>query len=460
MNYDPFYTPIINRVRPLRPLNFIDLEFQKIELPYQVDFEEDTDEREIYINLEYIDFVNTTISSSQFRETRFKNLRFWGRSYFHDSNFGRCKFFSTDIVAWFNNIYSLCDFNDCDMDFNSYNHDKKNLFSDCYFKNCKIYVSDFTEFENCKFENCKLNRVNINNTQTQNELIFINCEIDQLEFSQKELVGLHFINCKIIKRFVYIQDKTISKCSFIGIDLNIKNCQGEFINFKHSSLNIEESNFLDCNFSNSKMKNGINSILNKGIFYNAEIGELVNCKLNDSIFFRADLTKARIINCDIINTNFTDIILNSNISANSFIDNLFFIQISTNIIGFQKITYCPEINRVFLKFETEHYIPGLEKSKTLNSFFRKYSNDFFYENGESSGQIYTLSIPLEELSFLVQKFYIEEEILKDSTVAFKIAIRKAYRLDDYKITDIPNGHFKVIGKKLMDAISFLNTIND
>lgn len=284
MNYDPFYTQIINRVRPLRPLNFIDLEFQKIELPYQIDFEEDTDEREIYINLEYIDFVNTTISNSQFRETRFKNLRFWGRSYFHDSNFGRCKFFSTDIVAWFNNIYSLCDFNDCDMDFNSYNHDKKNLFSNCYFKNCKIYVSDFTEFENCKFENCKLNRVNINNTQTQNELIFINCEIDWLEFTQQELVDLHFINCKIIKRFVYIQNKTISKCSFIGIDLNIKNCQGMGINFKNSTLNIKESNFTDCNFSNSKMENGINSLLTKGTFYNAKIGKLANCKLNDSSF--------------------------------------------------------------------------------------------------------------------------------------------------------------------------------
>jgi uncharacterized protein YjbI with pentapeptide repeats len=460
MNYNPFYTQLINRVSPLRPLNFTDLNLKKIELPYQVDIDEDTDEREVYINLEYIDFVNTTISSSEFRETRFKNLRFWGKSYFHDSHFGRCKFFSTDIVGWFNNIYSHCDFNDCDMDFNSYNHEKRNLFSDCYFKNCKLYVSDFTEFENCKFENCKLNKVNKKNTQTQNELNFINCEIDQLEFNQKELIDLHFINCKIIQRFVYLQNKTISKCSFIGIDLNIKYCQGELINFNHSTLKIEESSFLVCNFSNSKMQNGINSILTKGTFYNAEIGELVNCKLNDSIFFRADLTRARIINCDIINTDFTDIILNSNISANSFIDNLFFIQISTNIIGFQKITYCPEINRVFMKFETEHYIARLEKSKILNSFFRKYSNDFFNENGESSAQIYTLSIPLEELSFLVQNFYIDEEILKDSTVAIKILMRKTYRLDDYKISDIPNGHFKVIGKKLMNVISFLNSIND
>lgn len=454
MNSKLFYTILLDRISPLRPLNFTDLEFRNIELPCQVDFDEDADEGEVFINLEYIDFVNTTISSSEFRETKFKNLRFWGRSYFHDSQFGRCKFFSTDIVGWFNNIYNHCDFNNCDMDFYSYNHDKRNIFSDCYFKNCKLYVSDFTEFENCKFENCKLNKVNKKNTQTQNELNFINCEIDQLEFNQKDLVDLHFINCKIINRFVYLQNKTISKCSFIGIDLNIKNCQGELINFNHSSLNIEESNFLDCNYSNSKMKNGTNSILIKGIFYNAVIGELVNCKLNDSIFFRADLTKARIINCDIINTDFTDINLNSNIFS-SLDDNLFFIQLSTNIIGFQKITYCPEINKVFLKFETEHYLAGLQKSNTLNCFFRKFNIEIFNNNEESNAEIYTLTISLDEFSFLVQNFYINEELLNDSTIALKLALRKTYRLDDYKIADIPKGHFIKTGKKIMEAISFL-----
>ena len=71
-----------------------------------------------------------------------------------------------------------------------------------------------------------------------------------------------------------------------------------------------------------------------------------------------------------------------------------------------------------------------------------------------------LSFLKEELLILVQKFYLNEEVLNDHNVAFKIAIRKQYRLDNYKIADIPDDYFKVIGENLMNVITFLNSIND
>lgn len=462
MDRETFYSDLLTweekNIKQLRPFQFLDLEIKDIELPYVIDYD-----TQFIFRLQYIDFINSTISNSKFSRITFEKLDFFGRSFLEESQFEYCKFENTDIIAWSNNTYSECEFNNCkiDLTFSFKSNNKINSFKNCSFKNCQIQIADLNHFDNCSFENTSLNRLIINNNPSQNEYKFINCKIAAIEFTQDVISGFHFIKCVIQNHTVYIWNKTLNNCTFNGINLSINNCKGENINFNDSFLSISGSQLPNCSFRGAKVNAG-HSTLESGIFYNSKIGDISNCVLDNSSFLMANLTKAKINECKLNNVDFTDILLDSNIDSKSYIDNIFFAQISTNILGFNKLTYCPILNKIYLKFETSYIPKELDELKAVNFTIRKYEIDFFREQPfESSSRAETLTLITspEDLVLIINSLFINREITEDSLIALKIGFRGVGSLGD-KIVEIPQNHFKLVGEKLVKAISFLTTFKD
>jgi uncharacterized protein YjbI with pentapeptide repeats len=461
MDKETFYSELIrleeNNKNQIRPFQILDVEIKDIELPYEIEYE-----TQLLWKLQYINFINSTISSSKFSGITFEKIEFFGRSFLEESQFINCKFENTNIVAWFNNTYSECEFNNCEIDLSSYKSNNKiNSFKNCSFKRCKICINDLNEFSNCIFEDSFLNKLIINNKSSENEFKFVKCEIDALDFVQEDIIGFHFTNCLIKNKFVAIFNKTIDKCTFNGLYLSIHNCKGKSLNFDKSILSISKSDLIDCSFRGSKVSAN-DSNLESGNFYNSDVGILSKCVLENSTFLMSNLKKAKINECDLNNVDFTDILLESNINGQSYIDNLLFIQISTNIIGFNKLTYCPKLKKLFLKFETDYIPKEAHELDSLNYAFRKYEIDFFREyplDNSSSAQTLTLTTTPEDFILLINTFFINGDISQDPLVALKIALRGSGGLD-YKLVEIPNNHFKKIGKELINSILFLRTFSD
>jgi uncharacterized protein YjbI with pentapeptide repeats len=463
MNKEKFYSELLtweeNNKSQIRPIEFLNKEIKDIELPHVID-----DETQLIWKLEYVYFINSTISNSKFTEITFSKIDFFGWSYIEESQFEMCKFEKTNIIAWFNNVYIECKFNNCKIDLWSFNaKKKKNVFINCNFKNCKFLIDSLDEFDNCIFEDSSLGNFTINKNSNENEFKFINCKIGEVNFTQDVINGFHFIDCIINDKnyFVNIQNKTLIKCTFNGINLSFNNCQGDEINFNHSSIKIYSSVFPRCSFSWANI-NSTNSNLESGIFYNSKIGELSNCNLENSSFLMANFAEAKLNDNILDNVDFADIHLDSKINSKSHIDNIFFIQISTNILGYNKLTYCPTLNKLYLKFETSNIPKELGELDSSNFKIRKYETDFFREQDLASStrsQILSLMTSPENFVLIINSFFINNEITKDPLIALKIIARKPKSFGD-NIVEIPQNHFKSIGENLLNALSYLTTFKD
>ncbi len=152
--------------------------------------------------------------------------------------------------------------------------DKRQFDDTEYFKEIVFEKIDFTKLliNNKEFYKCSFIKCNFEN------LLFSNSDFENCVFQECDLSLLRFNNTKL-------SDVDFKYCKLIGVDWT----------FASKPLKI---NFESC-------------LLNNSNFYALTLGLIIveDCSLQGVDFTKANLNKAKIVKCDLLNATFSDTIL-------------------------------------------------------------------------------------------------------------------------------------------------------
>ncbi len=119
--------------------------------------------------------------------------------------------------------------------------EKYSEFEDCEFINCNLAERELSglHFIDCKFCNVDLSMVKVNNALLRN-VLFTDCKMQGIVFSDcsETLLSFNFINC------------ILNFCSFNGLiihETKFDRCKLEEVDFVNSELN--DSEFIECDLN-------------------------------------------------------------------------------------------------------------------------------------------------------------------------------------------------------------------
>lgn len=121
------------------------------------------------------------------------------------------------------------------------------------------------EYENCSFRNCNFSRVNLSGINFS-ECEFEDCDLSNAEirdtgfkdvkFKNCKLMGLAFNNCNEFLLYFYFERCLLNFSSFFGLKIprtHFVNCQLQQVDFSEAILT--ESSFSNCELSQSVFQN-------------------------------------------------------------------------------------------------------------------------------------------------------------------------------------------------------------
>lgn len=453
------------------PIIFSDFELKSINFP------EDTTPD--HLSFSDIVFKNFAIQSCSFSNTIFSKVVFQACNLsfnvFNSCSFSDIRWIEGTANKFENSKFSNTYFG---LDFLKSNLNKE-FFSNCIFKNCSFNGITIEQFENSSFHDCAFLYTEIEISSTEEiGLKFYNCSFPSLKFNTVALKGFEAHNCSL-DSVIKLSGVAIESCIFEGLKFELINCSGKNLIFQDCALLFHECSFIDSDFSKSRFGSISDSKIIFCDFFQSKIKSIRKTDVSGSSFYQADLSLSTILDCNLENADFTDIIIDGTFYRSSY-KNIIFLQHRSNIPGVKCLTYCLETKLVYLVWEygfadyefvtkdqhdkeekerRERFLKSPDiankvyfaKKRILTGsphFEAKYSYATKLKLNSKSDQKATLMMPVQDLTKLVIALFIDGHIFNSEVHFFLPEMNDGSEFDA--------SHFKYIGQQILHSLKYFS----